>query len=123
MAREKPKRKVHDRSWSAVELNDLIEQATVDAHDPSEHVTGFYSMIDDHLAIPFATQVLGVPVTVEEIELSDDERIVAVCARGKIRQRISLADLPLPTPLPAGAEWILAYRRWVMGCSGGGSEE
>ena len=25
------------------------------------------------------------------------------------------ADLPLPTPMPAGAEWIEAYRLWLGG--------
>jgi len=31
-------------------------------------------------------------------------------SKGRDRQRISLADLPLPATLPEGAEWILAYR-------------
>jgi hypothetical protein len=39
--------------------------------------------------------------------------MVAICARGAKRQRVRLADLPLPTPPPAGAEWIAAYRKWV----------
>ncbi len=62
--------------------------------------------------MPFATELLGVEATVEQIELTDDDRIVAVCSRGRGRQRVSILDLPLPSPLPGGAEWILAYRRW-----------
>lgn len=46
------------------------------------------------------------------VDLADDEQIVAVCARGGSQQRIPILDLPLPTPLPAGAGWIEAYRRW-----------
>ncbi len=31
------------------------------------------------------------------------------------KQRISLPELPLPSPLPKGAEWIVAYRYWRTG--------
>jgi hypothetical protein len=40
---------------------------------------------------------------------------VAICRRDKIRQKIEILDLPLPTPAPAGAEWIAAYRHWRRG--------
>ena len=70
-------------------------------------------MLEDHLALPFETEVLGVLVTVERIEMTDDEQIVAVCARGRSRQRIPIVDLPLPAKPPEGSEWIAAYRRWA----------
>jgi hypothetical protein len=57
--------------------------------------------------------VLGVEVTAEKVDLSDDNRIVVVCTRGKSHQRIPILDLPLPKPPPKGAEWIDAYRRWA----------
>jgi len=91
----------------------LIAQATVDCYNDSECVTGFYTALDEHLAVPFQTAVLGVNVTVAGIDLTDDEQIVAVCARGSSTQRIPILDLSLPTPHPHGAEWIAAYRRWV----------
>ena len=31
------------------------------------------------------------------------------------RQAIPVLGLPLPTPRPAGAEWIEAYRYWARG--------
>jgi hypothetical protein len=67
----------------------------------------------DNLDVPFKTTVLGVEVTVESVDLTVDGCIVAICARGAVRQVIRLLDLPLPTPLPAGAEWIYAYRNWL----------
>jgi hypothetical protein len=94
-------------------LDALIEDATVDAHDESEQRAGFYTMLEDHLAIPFTTKVLGMDVTVERICLTDDEEIVAVCARGRSRQGIRIVDLPLPDPPPKGMAWIEAYRRSV----------
>ncbi len=51
----------------------------------------------------------------EKIEITRDGRIVAACRRDKVRQRIDILDLPLPTPAPAGAEWIAAYRHWRKG--------
>ena len=89
----------------------MIDEATADCYNHSECVTGFYTMIGEHLDVPFPTSVLGVDVTVTHIDLADDEQIVAVCARGRSRQRVPILDLPLPTP-PRGAEWIEAYRHW-----------
>jgi hypothetical protein len=72
-------------------------------------------MLEEHLAIPFAIAMLGVEATVERVDLTDDERIVAVCVRGKSRQRISILDLPCPDVQPAGWEWIEAHRRRARG--------
>jgi len=100
---------------SKTRIRTLIEEATVDAYGDSEQRTGFLTMMEEHLAVPFETGILGVRVTVERIDLTDDEQIVAICCRGRLRQRISILDLPLPRPLPAGAEWIEAYRAWIRG--------
>jgi Calcium binding len=94
-------------------LDRLVDEAVVDAYNESEQRIGLYTMLDENLKLPFKTQVLGVEVTVERIDLNDAEEIVAICARGRTRQAIPILDLPLPTPLPAGAEWIEAYRRWA----------
>ena len=96
-------------------LDELIEEATVDAYGESEQTTGFYTMFEEHLAVPFKTEILGVEVTIERIDLSDDEQIVAVCSRGKAKQRVPILDLPLPSPPPEGADWIMAFRRWARG--------
>lgn len=77
-------------------LASMIEDATVDAYDESEQASGWHTMLEDPLALPFETTVLGV---------------VGTC--GHERQVIPILDLPLPTPKPAGAEWIEAYRHWL----------
>lgn len=97
---------------SSRRLDKLIQEATVDCYDDSEQMTGFYTMLEEHLDLPFKTQVLGLDVTVEAIELTEAAEMVAVCARGSIRQAIPLLRLPLPRPRPRGVEWIEAYRRW-----------
>ena len=93
----------------------MIEEATVDAHDQSEQLLGFHTMIEDNLAVPFETTVLGMPVTVSRVDLDEADQIVAICVRGRERQAIPILDLSLPSPAPAGAEWIEAYRCWVGG--------
>jgi hypothetical protein len=97
---------------SQAQLDALVEEATVDSNGEDEQVMGLYTMIADNLATPFQTVVLGVKVTVEDIDLTDRNTIVARCSRGTFRQAIDLLHLPLPTPPPDGAEWIEAYRHW-----------
>lgn len=100
---------------SAAKLNELIEDAIVDAYGESEQRVAFYTVIDENLALPFVTRILGVDVTVERIELTESEEIVAIFRQGRTRQAISILQLPLPKRTPSGAEWIEAYRRWSSG--------
>jgi hypothetical protein len=94
------------------ELDALIEEATVDAYNDHEQITGLFTMLDEHLAVPFRTELLGIPVTVQKVDLTVQHEIVAICRREGRKQAIPILDLPLPAPRPEGAEWIDAYRRW-----------
>jgi hypothetical protein len=96
-------------------LEALAEEATVDCYNESEQATGWFTAIEEHLKLPFETQILGAPATVERIDINSNDEIVAICRRGKHRQTIPLLDLPLPSPLPAGTEWIEAYHCWTRG--------
>lgn len=87
------------------------EEATVDADGESEQTTGWFTMIDENVAVPFQTKVLGVPVS-EGVDLEEGQRIVAICRRGRENQSIPILGLPMPSPSPEGAEWVEAYRRW-----------
>jgi hypothetical protein len=100
---------------SKARLDDLAEEALVDAYGESEQVTGFYTMMENDLRLPFETEILGMTVIVEGIDITEDDHLVAVCRKDKAKQRISLLELPLPSPLPKGAEWIVAYRYWRTG--------
>jgi len=103
------------RRISKDRLAAMIEEATVDAYGESEQTTGWFTMLEVHLALPFDTTVLGVSVKVARLDLRGDNDIVAICTRGRKRQSVSILDLPLPSPKPVGAEWIEAYRHWVEG--------
>lgn len=95
------------------ELDALVEEATVDAYDEDEQLSGFLTVIGDELALPFDTAVLGVEVSVVEVEQVVGTGIVAVCRQGKVTQRIGILDLPLPSPPPDGSQWIEAFRHWA----------
>jgi hypothetical protein len=100
---------------SPAKLDEMIEEATVDAYGESEQITGFFTLLEEQLKFPFKTEMLGMEVTVEQLDLTDDEQIVTVCSRGKSLQRIPILDLPLPDPPPEGWEWIEAFRHWARG--------
>lgn len=105
------KRKDRGRGLTLAKLNALVCEATVDCNDEEEQLMGFFNLIEENLALPFETSMLGVPVVVQSVEEKED-RIVAICTRGSERQAVSLLDLPVPSPPPPGAEWIEAYRYW-----------
>ena len=82
----------------------MIEEATVDAYGESEQLGGFYTMLDEHLAVPFETTLLGLPVAVKGVDITERDEIVAICSRGRLRQAIPILDLVLPSPPPAGLD-------------------
>ena len=100
---------------SKSELDRLVEEATVDCYNESEQATGLFTMIDENLQLPFETEILGVAVTVVGADITEDDQVVAVCRRGGLKQKLPILELPLPTPRPAGSEWIEAYRHWARG--------
>jgi hypothetical protein len=83
---------------------------------PSEVIAReVFTMLDDHLVLPFATTVIGTPAVVRRVDIDDQDVIVAICQVGRRRQRLPIHALPLPSPPPDGAEWIEAYRHWMSG--------
>ena len=100
------------KTFTAKQLDRLIEDAIVDAYDECEQAVGFLTLMEDNLALPFETTVLEQLVSVIKLDITQSNEIVAICVRGKASQAIPILSLPLPRPRPAGAEWIDAYRRW-----------
>ena len=63
---------------SKAKLTEMIEQATVDAYSESEQVTGWFTMIEENLAVPFKTTVVGVQIIVQLVDLDRSDQIIAV---------------------------------------------
>jgi hypothetical protein len=74
-------------------LDALIEQATADAYNDEEQRLGLYTAIEDHLAVPFTTQVLGVEVTVAKVDLTGTG-VVALCRAGRSIGRLTGSSRP-----------------------------
>src|ERR1700722_19403473 len=100
MARVTPKITPRTRKWTTpkalgkARLEELVEEATIDAYGESEQRVGFLTMLEDRLALPFTTDMLGTPVRVERVDLNDADEIVAICGRGRQRQLIPILNLP-----------------------------
>jgi hypothetical protein len=111
----KPEPDMNLPSLSKAKLEALIEEVIVDAYNEDEQNVGLLTMMQEHLALPFSVSILGVEAIVEKVDMTRDGRVVAVCQRNGVRQKIEVLDLPLPTPAPVGAEWIAAYSYWRRG--------
>ena len=70
---------------SPARLDAPIEAAIVDAYSESEQAVGFHAMLEQHLALPFETVVLGIAVTVKKVDLAESGHIVAICHRERER--------------------------------------
>ena len=60
----------------------MIGAAVVDASTDDEQLLGLFTMIEENLAVPFDTRVLGVEVTERKVDLRAGE-VVAVVAGGE----------------------------------------
>ena len=71
------------------QLDEMIEEATVDAYDEEEPATGFYTMIDDNLALPFRTRILGIEVLVIAVGQHIASKLAEIRGRRKPRRLIA----------------------------------
>ena len=94
-------------------LDAMIEEATVDAYNDEEQITGLFTMLEEHLALPFETEVLGITVTVDKDRPDRRATRSSRSAAATLTSRRSRSSTyRSPHPAPDGVEWIDAYRRW-----------
>lgn len=96
------------------QLEELIEEATVDCRDDEECLMGFSTMIVDNLEFPFPAQIIGEDVTVTEIT-DDNNQIKAVCERNGKKHTVNILDLKFDNSVVKGSEWVEAYKEWNKG--------
>ena len=99
---------------SEAEPDALVAQATVDCYNEDEELAGFAVMIEDNLAPPFETTVLGVTVTVRKT-VQSESGIVAICVRGKHRQAIPSSTCRCQTRLPGAPNEIAVLGLTALG--------
>jgi hypothetical protein len=72
-------------------------------------------MLEEHLTVPFITEILGVAVRVARVDLmtlKQSSRSVAIDGNGNGSR---FSTFRCPHPPPDGWEWIEAYRYWARG--------
>lgn len=96
------------------EVQEALEEATVDAYDPDEQHTGLLTMIQDQVDFPFRAAVLGEEVDVVDMDWPEDDPfgLDLVCERGGKQYRIEARCVELIEPLPDGHLYIAAYLDW-----------
>lgn len=100
---------------SHADLDDLIEEITVDAYGDDEKLWAFRQACEDNVALPSDGFVIGEPVSVIEIDYDGNERrgLTARCRREDGSEHVVAAsDVVLPQRA-SGARYVAAYRKWL----------
>lgn len=105
------KQNIESKAATDEELEELIEEATVDCYDEQESRVGFLTMLQDNITVPFPATLNGDVVTVSEID-GDDRVIKAVIKQDSKSYPVDILDLEIDPSSVAGGEWLAAYRRW-----------
>ena len=84
------------------ELDQLIEEITVDCHDEDEQLMGFEAAFDEDASLPCPGTVVCEDVQVLYVGRSDSRQILTVtCQRNGKRYEIALStSTSMPTPPP-----------------------
>jgi hypothetical protein len=101
-------------SLDDAELGALLAAAMAGGDSSEDQLRRICRVLEDRIGLPFTTEVLGMLVSVDRLDVSEDGRIVAVCSRGAATQAIGLLELPLPASTAQPAEIVAAYRRWIQ---------
>jgi len=95
------------------ELDNLIEEITVDCNDEDEVLMGFEGAFDENASLPCPGTVVGEPVELLSVSAGDQRRgLTATCQRAGRSYEIALLDINIHAD-PATSRLIAAYRRWA----------
>jgi hypothetical protein len=88
------------------ELDELIEQITVDCYDDDELVTAFCEVLGDEIPVPFEVTVLGMPAQVTAVGHGRTPGVMATCRRDGHTIEVPLTSLTFPEG--SVAAWLQA---------------
>jgi len=95
------------------DLDALIDEITVDAHDEDEQLMGFQNAFDEDANLPCPATVVGEEVQILSVSRAGNRHeLTATCQRNSHRYEIALLDIELDTD-PQTSRLIAAYRRWI----------
>lgn len=95
------------------DLDNLIDEITVDAHDQDEQLMGFENAFDEDANFPCTGTVIGQKVEVLSVSRANNrQELIATCQRNGRRYEIALLDIDLQAD-SATSRLLAAYRRWI----------
>ncbi|MCA1699970.1 MAG: hypothetical protein LC790_14140 [Actinobacteria bacterium] len=95
------------------DLDDLIDEITIDCHDQDEQLQGFENAFDEDATFPCSGTLIGETVEVLHVgQANGRHELIATCQRHKHRYDIALLDIELDAD-PTTSRLIAAYRRWT----------
>jgi len=96
------------------DLDELIDEITVDCYDEDEQLQGFENAFDEHGGLPVSGTVVGERVDIVRIGQGDGRReLIATCRRAGRRYEIALLDVADIKADPQTTRLVAAYRRWI----------
>jgi hypothetical protein len=95
------------------DLDNLIEEITVDSHDEDEQLMGFEAAFDEDASFPCHGTVIGEEVEVLSVSRANNRsELIATCQRGGRPYEVALLDLDIDADATT-SRLIAAYRRWT----------
>jgi len=98
-----------------LEIDDLLEDMTVDAHGDIEHLTAMHRVIEEDMGLPINVFVVGTPMSLVGISYDGQTRrgLIAQCVHENGgRYDVAFADVQMPVIQPAHG-YLSAYCRWL----------
>jgi hypothetical protein len=95
------------------DLDRLIDEIIVDAHDEDEQLMGFENAFDEDATFPCPATIIGEEVQVLSVSRANNRHeLVAVCQRADRRYELAPLDLDFHGD-PTTTRLLAAYRRWI----------
>ena len=97
------------------DLDDLIEEITVDANGEDEQLWAFRQAFEDDFGVPCDATVIGEPVQVVKFDYDGNNRrgLTATCRRADgTKHVVAASDVAIPLSVQGGRH-LAAYRKWM----------
>ena len=95
------------------ELDELIADITIDAHDEDEALMGFENAFDETGCLPCPATAIGEHIEILSVSTTNGRHeLIATCQHAGRRHQIALLDTHINPHQPAST-LLAAYRRWT----------
>ena len=92
-------------------VEQCIEIATCDAENEDEQATGWWNYMDEVFQSVTEVRILGLVVRFEGFDL-EGTTLLAVCAKGKNRVKVTLDSITLLGATRVQKLWLKAWNAW-----------